>query len=134
MGRKKEYFDIDRPHKEKTLPSVVSKEEIQKIIRNCTNFKHRCIISLIYSAGLRPSEPINLEITDILSDRNQIRFRGAKGKKDNMLYTGYTADLKQRMQIHETGKVPSTQNRKPLELIYFEGCKNQQDATRREKI
>ena len=56
-----------------------------------------------------------------------------RSKKDNMLYTGYTADLKQRMQMHEAGKVPSTQNRKPLELIYFEGCKKQQDATRREK-
>jgi len=52
---------------------------------------------------------------------------------DKMLYTGYTSNLKQRIQNHNEGKVPSTRNRKPLELIYFEGCLNQQDATRREK-
>ncbi len=52
---------------------------------------------------------------------------------DKMLYTGYTSNLKQRIQNHNEGKVPLTRNRKPLELIYFEGCLNQQDATRREK-
>jgi integrase/recombinase XerD len=82
LGRKKEYYDIERPRIEKKLPSVVSKEEIRKIIENCTNIKHRCIISVIYSAGLRRSELINLEVADIISDRNQIRIRGAKGNKD----------------------------------------------------
>ena len=56
-----------------------------------------------------------------------------KSKIDKMLYTGYTANLKQRFELHNEGKVPSTKNRRPLELIYFEGCLNQQDATRREK-
>lgn len=56
-----------------------------------------------------------------------------KSLKDKMLYTGYTADLRKRIQLHESGKVPSTQKRRPFELIYYEGCKNQQDATRREK-
>lgn len=52
---------------------------------------------------------------------------------DNQFYTGYTSDLKQRLKIHNEGKVYSTRNRRPLRLIYFEGCINQQDATRREK-
>ncbi len=54
-------------------------------------------------------------------------------EKDNMYYTGYTSDLKQRLKLHQEGKVSSTKNRRPLKLIYFEGCVNQNDATRREK-
>lgn len=54
-------------------------------------------------------------------------------EKDNKLYTGYTADLKDRIRLHNTAKVESTKNRLPLKLIYWEGCINQQDATRREK-
>jgi putative endonuclease len=54
-------------------------------------------------------------------------------EKDNQFYTGYTSDLKNRINYHNEGKVTSTKNRRPLKLIYFEGCLNQQDATRREK-
>ena len=53
--------------------------------------------------------------------------------KDNEMYTGYTSDLKSRMKCHEDGLVTSTKHRRPLHLLYFEGCLNQQDATRREK-
>jgi len=54
-------------------------------------------------------------------------------EKDNNLYTGYTSDLRKRVEEHNKGLVVSTKNRRPLRLIYFEGCLNQQDATRREK-
>ena len=54
-------------------------------------------------------------------------------EKDNQLYTGYTSDLKKRIEAHNEGNVESTKQRRPLRLIYFEGCINQQDATRREK-
>lgn len=53
--------------------------------------------------------------------------------KDNLLYTGYTSNLNARKKYHDEGKVESTKNRRPLKLIYWEGCLNQQDATRREK-
>ena len=56
-----------------------------------------------------------------------------QSEKDNLWYTGYTSDLKNRLILHNSGKVESTKNRQPLKLIYFEGCLNQQDATRREK-
>ena len=56
-----------------------------------------------------------------------------KSLKDNQLYTGYTSDLKKRLEEHNSGQVNSTKNRLPLKLIYFEGCINQQDATHREK-
>ena len=56
-----------------------------------------------------------------------------KSKRDGRLYTGYTKDLKLRFKQHESGLVDSTSKRRPFELIYFEGCRNQQDATHREK-
>ena len=56
-----------------------------------------------------------------------------KSKKDNKMYTGYTKDLKLRFEQHNKGLVDSTKNRQPLELIYYEACLNQQDATHREK-
>ena len=52
---------------------------------------------------------------------------------DNQFYTGYTFNLRERIILHNAGKVVSTKHRRPLKLIYFEGCINQQDATRREK-
>ncbi|WP_375579154.1 GIY-YIG nuclease family protein [Marivirga tractuosa] len=54
-------------------------------------------------------------------------------KKDGLFYTGFTGNLKKRLQKHDDGLVKSTKYRRPLSLIYFEGCINQQDATRREK-
>lgn len=56
-----------------------------------------------------------------------------RSDKDNNFYVGYTSDLKQRVNQHNEGKVVSTKNRMPLRLVYFEGCLNQQDATKREK-
>jgi len=53
--------------------------------------------------------------------------------KDKKLYTGYTQNLKLRFELHSKGKVESTKNRRPLKLIYYEACLNQQDATHREK-
>jgi putative endonuclease len=53
--------------------------------------------------------------------------------KDGQNYTGYTKNLKLRFEQHCNGEVESTKNRRPLVLIYFEGCLNQQDATHREK-
>ena len=56
-----------------------------------------------------------------------------QSEKDGQFYTGYTNNLKNRLELHNKGKVSSTKNRTPLKLVYFEGCVNQQDATHREK-
>ena len=53
--------------------------------------------------------------------------------KDNGFYVGFTKDLKQRFEQHQRGEVQSTKNRLPLNLIYYEACLTQEDATRREK-
>lgn len=53
--------------------------------------------------------------------------------KDGKNYVGFTRDLGARINEHNCGKVISTKNRFPFELVYWEGCLNQQDATKREK-
>ncbi len=82
LNRKKEYYQIDRPRKEKKLPDVLSKEEIGRMINATGNLKHKCLISIIYSCGLRRSEAVNMRPEDIDSKRMLIKIRGAKGKKD----------------------------------------------------
>ncbi len=54
-------------------------------------------------------------------------------KKDHRFYTGSTGDLRKRLSEHNSGKVFSTKNRSPFELIYYEACLNEQDARAREK-
>ena len=76
------FVKIERPRKSKKLPKVLSKEEIQEILLHTNNIKHKCIVSLLYSGGLRRSELINLLIEDIDSKRMLINVRGGKGFKD----------------------------------------------------
>lgn len=56
-----------------------------------------------------------------------------QSKMDGKLYTGYTRDLRKRFSEHNAGKVLVTKNRAPFDLIYYEACVHQQDATAREK-
>ena len=74
--------EIRRPQKEKTLPKVLSKEEIARIMANCENLKHRTMLCLLYGAGLRSGEVISIKVNDIDSTRNLINIRKAKGFKD----------------------------------------------------
>ena len=56
-----------------------------------------------------------------------------RSEKDGKNYVGYTKNLKLRFEQHKNGKVNSTKNRRPLDLIYYEACLHQEDATKREK-
>lgn len=73
---------IERPIKARTLPKVLSEEEVTNLLRSTDNLKHRCLLMVIYSAGLRSGEAVRLRLHDIDSDRMLIRIDGAKGKKD----------------------------------------------------
>jgi len=75
---------IYRPKREKLLPNVLSKEEVKDILNAHTNIKHRTMLSMIYSCGLRRSELLNLKPADIDSKRNVVIIRQAKGKKDRI--------------------------------------------------
>ena len=54
-------------------------------------------------------------------------------EKDSEWYTGATSDLKARMREHAEGRVMSTERRRPLVLVYYEGCLDRDDAFRRER-
>ncbi len=82
LGREKEYYSINRPRKERKLPDILSKEEIGAMLDATENLKHKSVIAILYSCGLRRSEVINLRIEDIDSRRMVVKIRGAKGKKD----------------------------------------------------
>jgi site-specific recombinase XerD len=82
LGMPNRFYEIERPRKEKKLPKVLSKEDVLKIIANTNNLKHKCVVSLLYSSGIRRNELVNLKITDIDSKRMLIRIEAAKGNKD----------------------------------------------------
>jgi len=84
LGMPNRFYSVERPRKKEKLPKVISKEEVKLIIQNTNNIKHQCIVSLLYSAGLRRGELINLRLTDIDSKRMVINVRQGKGNKDRI--------------------------------------------------
>jgi integrase/recombinase XerD len=82
LGKPREYYDIQRAKKAKSLPNVLSKEEVKRLLGVPDNIKHKAMLHLIYSAGLRAGELIKLRVKDIHSDEGYIFIKGAKGKKD----------------------------------------------------
>lgn len=85
LRKPREDYDLERPLKPRRLPVVLTEEEILKILSCISNLKHKCLMGLIYSAGLRLSEVINLKIKDIDSRRKQIFIRSGKGGKDRVV-------------------------------------------------
>lgn len=76
---------VHRPKRPKLLPNVLSKEEVKLILNAHGNIKHKAMLSLIYSCGLRRSELLNLKLKDVDSARHLILIKQAKGKKDRIV-------------------------------------------------
>jgi integrase/recombinase XerD len=76
---------IPRPNRAKTLPSVMSMEEVGRLVSSLTNIKHRTMLQVLYGTGLRVSELVGLRIRDIDSGRNTITVRHGKGAKDRQI-------------------------------------------------
>ena len=77
--------DLIRPRKSSYLPTVLSKEEVIDLLRATKNLKHRAILAMLYSAGLRISEVLNLKLNAIDIDRRQLFIKNAKGRKDRVV-------------------------------------------------
>ena len=77
-----EEITLKRPKRSKLLPTVLSKEEVIDLLRYTKNLKHRAVLAMIYSAGLRISELLNLELKHIDIDRRQILVKNSKGRRD----------------------------------------------------
>ncbi|MBL7900568.1 MAG: tyrosine-type recombinase/integrase [Bacteroidia bacterium] len=76
---------VFRPKRAKVLPNVLSKEEVKAILEALNNSKHRCMLSLIYSCGLRCGELLNLKPNDLDTNRGLVIVRMGKGRKDRIV-------------------------------------------------
>ncbi len=82
LKREKFFWDIPRPQKPLQLPKLLNEEELSRLFNALQNRKHKAMLFTAYSAGLRVSEIVSLEIADLDAQRLQIHVRNAKGKKD----------------------------------------------------
>ena len=103
LGMPNRFYSVERPMKTKKLPEVLSKDKVLQMIHNTRNLKHCCIIKLLYSAGLRRAELINLKIEDIDSDRMLIKVIQGKGKKDRFTTLSHTllSDLRKYYRMYK---------------------------------
>ncbi|MGB7786948.1 MAG: site-specific tyrosine recombinase/integron integrase [Salinimicrobium sp.] len=77
--------ELKQPGRSHYLPTVLSKEEVVSLLRVTRNLKHRAILALIYSAGLRIGELLDLRLADIDINRRQIHVKNSKGRKDRVV-------------------------------------------------
>lgn len=82
LGRPMIALQIPRPRKERKLPEVLSPSEVARVLARARNPKHRAILMLLYSAGLRVGEVVRLRPTDLDVERGLVRVRKGKGSKD----------------------------------------------------
>lgn len=82
VGQEEKVMNLIRPKRPEKLPHVLSEAEVTRLLQAISNLKHRCLMMLIYSAGLRLNEALNLRISDIQPENHRIFIRAGKGKKD----------------------------------------------------
>jgi integrase/recombinase XerD len=94
LGKKYDKVSFKRPKSEKKLPRVIDGEFIKNRLSKIENLKHKTILTLTYSVGLRVSEIVNLKIEDVDSKRMLIHIKNAKGRKDRVVpLSQYVLDL-----------------------------------------
>lgn len=82
LGEERKVYHLERPMRERRLPEVLSQLEVLQIFEAVGNLKHRVMLMLIYAAGLRRSELLNLRVGDVDLNRNMVFIRGGKGSRD----------------------------------------------------
>lgn len=105
LARKWDGNKIPRSKRAKTLPNVLSKEEVHRLFEVTTNTKHKCILMLLYSGGLRISEVVRLKIKDVDSKRMLIRVSQGKGQKDR--YTLLSEKTLEQLRVYYTRYRPN---------------------------
>jgi site-specific recombinase XerD len=131
LGGQRKFYTLERPQKERALPIVLSTDEIVRILKATENLKHKAILTLIYSAGLRIGELINLKIKDIDSARKQIRITQGKGNKDRYtllspktleLLRTYFKEYKPKVFLFE-GTEGGPYSARSVQAFFKESCK-----------
>jgi integrase/recombinase XerD len=131
LGKDWESIRIKRPRRVKKLPVVLSKEEVKSMIETTRNLKHRTIIAVIYSSGLRISELINLLPSDIDSDRKQIRVLGKGNKYRYTLLSENILDMlrmywrayKPERYLFEGQRQGQPISRETIQVVFKHACK-----------
>jgi site-specific recombinase XerD len=98
MQREWDGFKIKRPRRPVKMPEVLSVEEVQRMIALTANVKHRAILTIMYSAGLRRMELLQLKPADIDSERMLVKVKQGKGRKDR--YTILSPKALDLLRIH----------------------------------
>ena len=120
-----------RPKREKDQPAILRENEVQAIIQSIHNPKHRLAIALIYSAGLRISEAVNLKVADLDFDRGVITIRQAKGRKDRQVPLAktiirmareYTQQYQPPMYLF-TGQTGGKYTAKSIQMVFANACR-----------
>lgn len=106
LGRSDCLARVPRPKRERRLPVVLSREEVQRLFAAITNLKQKALFMVAYDAGLRLSELLHLRVEDIDSQRMVIRIRQGKGKKDR--YARLTPGLLQLLRQYWREYRPQT--------------------------
>lgn len=88
--------------KSQKIPQVLTEGEVARLLKAVDNLKHRCILTMIYSAGLRLGEVTKLKLTDLQFEQHRIFVRNAKGKKDRCTILAQKAEslLKEYMTLY----------------------------------
>jgi integrase/recombinase XerD len=82
LGREQMLFYLTRPEKPQQLPKVLGEHELERMFRAVTNLKHKAILLMAFSCGLRVSEVTRLKVRDLDMERLQVFIERSKGKKD----------------------------------------------------
>ncbi|MDP2684306.1 MAG: tyrosine-type recombinase/integrase [bacterium] len=116
MMKRRFFVDIRPVKQDKKLPTVLSKEEVGKIISAVGNFKHRLILEFLYATGVRVSELVNMKVGDLDLDRKLCYIRQGKGRKDRVTVISETL----------VKKLPAVMENKKLEEYLFTTVANSQ--------
>lgn len=132
LKREKLFLDIPRPKKHFILPKVLSEEKVVHTLLQTQNLKHRTILMLAYSAGLRVSEVVSIKLEHIEHDRKQLLILKSKGKKDryvpigNVMYgliSNYIEMYKPKMYLFEGQYGSEPYSARSAQLIFKQAMK-----------
>jgi integrase/recombinase XerD len=122
--------DIPYPRKTDYLPQIFSVQEVNRLLNSYDNLKHKAIIQLMYSCGLRTGEISKILVSDIDSNREIIRIAGAKGFKDRdvpiplatiELLRSYYKQYKPKNLLFEGQFVNEAYSERSIQQIFWQG-------------
>lgn len=106
MHKEWDGFKIKRPRRTQKMPEVLSINEVERMIASTSNIKHRAMLTIMYSAGLRRMELLQLKPGDIDSERMLIKVKQGKGKKDR--YSLLSTKALELLRLHYRLNRPKT--------------------------